>query len=733
MRASTQVPEWEAAGLRREEYQRVCELLGRQPNSTELRMFGVMWSEHCAYKHSRPYLRRLPTSGPRVLRGPGDNAGVVEVAPGLAAALKVESHNHPSAVDPFHGAATGVGGILRDVLSMGARPVALLDSLRFGPPEDPESRRLRDGVVAGISHYGNSVGVPVVGGEILYEDCYRANPLVNVACVGLVPSSRVFGAAAAGPGNAVVYAGARTGRDGIGGAAFASEELASSSAELDRKAVQIGDPFAGKLLIEATLEALQTGAVVALQDMGAAGITCAAAEMSARGKVGMVLHLERVPRREGGMTPVEVLLSESQERMLLVVQRGREEEVLRVYRRWGLRAEVVGEVTAEPVLRVYEGDRVVAELPPTALTEAPTYRVREEEPPNRRALRETDLSDLPQLEPVAALLRLLRSPSVVSKRAVYTQYDHTVQVRTVVPPGGDAAVLRLLEAPPRGIALSVDGNGRVSYLDPWAGGAGAVCEATLNVACVGARPVAVTDGLNLGNPERPEVAWELAGVVDGIADACRALEVPVVGGNVSLYNESEAGAVYPTPVVVALGVLDDVAHVVPAGFQAEGDLVVLAGSDRVSLGGSEYLRALHGRVAGAPVRPDLALHRRLLEALAAAAQEGLVRSSHDLSEGGLLVALAEACAMGGLGARCTLSPEFFGTRADLALFGEGPSRVLLSVPPGRYEEFAELCARAHVPIRLLGRVGGDRLHVSLAGLEFSAPVEELKAAWEAYR
>lgn len=733
MTAATRRPDWEAVGLRREEYERVCGLLGREPNPTELRMFGVMWSEHCAYKHSRPYLRRLPTAGPGVLRGPGENAGVVEVAPGLAAALKVESHNHPSAVDPFHGAATGVGGILRDVLSMGARPVALLDSLRFGPPDDPQSRRLRDGVVAGISHYGNSVGVPVVGGEVLYEDCYRANPLVNVACVGLLPSSRVFTSAAAGPGNPVVYAGARTGRDGIGGASFASEELDEGSAEADRGAVQIGDPFAGKLLIEATLEALDTGAVVALQDMGAAGLTCAAAEMSARGGVGMVLHLDRVPRRERGMTPTEVLLSESQERMLLVVQRGREEEVLKAYRRWGLRAEVVGEVVAEPVLRVYDAGQLVVELPPSALTQAPTYRVPEQEPEARRALRDADLSGLPQPDLTEALLRVLRSPSVVGKRPIYTQYDHMVQLRTVVGPGADAAVLRLVEAPPRGIAVSVDGNGRIAYLDPWAGGAGAVCEATLNVACVGARPVAVTDGLNLGNPERPEVAWELAGVVDGIADACRVLGVPVVGGNVSLYNESERGAVYPTPVVVCLGVLEDVGCAVPTGFQKAGDLVVVVGSGQVSLGGSEYLRVVHGRVAGCPVRADLELHRRLVDVLVRAAQQGLLRSAHDLSEGGLAVALAEACVAGGVGARCQLSPELFGRRTDVALFGEGPSRVVVSVAPERYEAFAELCARSRVPIRLAGRVGGTDLRVQLAEAEVVVPVEDLRSAWEAYR
>ena len=722
--------DWAAAGLREDEYRRICEALGRVPNPTELRMFGVLWSEHCAYKHSRAYLRTLPTTGPGVLRGPGENAGVVEVAPGLAAALKVESHNHPSAVDPFHGAATGVGGILRDVLSMGARPVALLDSLRLGPPSDPGSRRMREGVVGGISHYGNSVGVPVVGGEVLYEDCYTKNPLVNVACVGLLSTRDLVSSAARGPGNSVVYAGARTGRDGIGGAAFASDELDASASQLDRGAVQIGDPFAGKLLIEATLEVLRTGAVVALQDMGAAGLTCAAAEMSARGGVGMVLHLERVPRRERDMAPAEVLLSESQERMLLVVRRGHEEEVLASYRRWGLCAEVVGQVVEERVLRVLSDGEVVAELPPALLTGAPAYRVREEEPDSRRQLRSDRLRDLPSVDPTEALRTLLRSPAVACKRALYTRYDFMVQLRTVAGPGGDAAVLRLLEAPPRGIALSADGNGRVAYLDPWAGGAWAVCEATLNVACVGARPVAVTDGLNLGNPERPEVAWELAGVVAGIADACRALGVPVVGGNVSLYNESEGVAVYPTAVVVALGVLSDVRRALPAGFACEGDLVALVGASGASLGGSEFLKVVCGRVAGAPARPNLHLHGRLLELLVSCAEDGVLRSAHDLSEGGLAVALAEACLLGGLGARCELPAELCSGGPAQALFGEGPSRVLVSLDPGRYEAFVRRCRDLDVPVYRIGRVGGRTLGLWGAAGDVEVPLDELRVAWE---
>ncbi len=696
--------------------------LGREPNPVEWRVFEVMWSEHCSYKHSRPYLRILPTEGSGVLRGPGGNAGVVEIAPGVAVAMKIESHNHPSAVDPFHGAATGVGGIIRDVLSMGARPIALLDSLRFG--EGPHAERLLEGVVAGIAHYGNAVGVPVVGGEVHTEPCYTHHPLVNVCCVGILRPEEVQNAAAQGAGNVVLYAGARTGRDGIGGAAFASEELDAQGERVDRSAVQIGDPFAGKLLIEATLEAYRTGAVVAVQDMGAGGLACAAAEMSARGGVGMRIDLAQVPRREAGMRPEEVLLSESQERMLLVVRRGAEEEVAAIYRRWGLEARPIGVVTEEKVLRVYDGDELVAELPPELLTDVPERRVPEQpvEPPP------LSLEDLPEPEdPNNVLLRLLRVMGVRSKRGIYTQYDHMVQIRTVVGPGQDAAVLRLLEAPPLGIALSADGPGRVAFLDPWCGGAWAVCEAALNVACTGARPVAVTDGLNLASPERPEVAYSLRRVVEGIADACRALGLPVIGGNVSLYNES-TDRIYPTPIVVALGVLEDVSRAVPSGFQRPNDLVVLVGAASGSLAGSTYLKEVWGLVAGAPLAPDLGLHARLVELLVRAAREGLVRSAHDVSDGGLAVALAEACLLGGVGARCDLS--FVEARWDEVLFGEGPSRVVVTVPVDRYEAFCDLCWALRVPLRLLGRVGGDTLQIRLPRGTLDLSVGRLREVWE---
>jgi len=705
-----------------EEVMEIRRRLGREPNPVEWRVLAVMWSEHCAYKHSRPLLTLLPTTGPHVLRGPGSNAGVVRIGPEVAVAMKVESHNHPSAVDPFHGAATGVGGIIRDVLAMGARPIALLDSLWFGPPDDPQARRLLEGVVAGIAHYGNAVGVPTVGGEIHHDPCYTTTPLVNVCCVGLLHPQAVQSAAARGVGSGVVYAGARTGRDGIGGAAFASERL---EGEGDRRAVQIGDPFAGKLLIEATLEAYRTGAVVAVQDMGAAGLVGAAAELSGRTGVGMELWLDRVPCREVDMAPEEVLLSESQERMLLVVERGRETEVAAIYRRWGLTAEAIGVVTEDGLLRAYGGQgNLIVALPARLLLDAPVCYVPEK--PYAPSSLDADRIPIPD-DLAACLLDLLRAWDIRSKGWVFSRYDHMVQIRTVVGPGGDAAVLRIQESPPLGIALSVDGASRIAFLDPWCGGAWAVCEAVLNVACSGARPVALTDCLNLGSPKRPEVAWALRRVVEGLADAARALEVPVIGGNVSLYNESSIGPIFPTPVVAALGVLEDVERTVPAGFQRDGDLVVLVGALDASLAGSTYLRWVHGQIAGAPLRPDIGLHRRLVEVLIGAAQLGILRSAHDASEGGLAVALAEACILGGRGAYCDLS--HFRGRADEVLFGEGPSRVVASVPVEGYEAFCALCWRHGVPLRLLGRVGGGRLRVRLAQGTFELPVATLREAY----
>ncbi len=700
-----------AAGLRASEYAEICLRLGRDPSPAELGMFGVMWSEHCAYKHSKAALRRFPSRGHGLLRGPGENAGAVSVGDGWAAVFKMESHNHPSAVAPFHGAATGVGGIIRDILAMGARPMALLDSLRFGPPEDRAVAPILHGVIAGIAAYGNSIGVPTVGGELVCAPCYRRNPLVNVACLGLVREDRIATSRASGPGNAVVYVGARTGRDGMQGAAFASAELAGDPK--DRSAVQMGDPFAGKLLIEATLEALGTGAVVAVQDMGAAGLTCALSEMSAKGGVGMDVDLSLVPRREDRMTPEEVLLSESQERMLLVVQQGREDDVLGIARTWGLSAAVIGRVVEPSVLTVRDGDRIVAHLNPQYLTEAPEYAPEAVEPAYLQETRRVDLSALPAIPPSDALLRLLASPAIARKRWVFRQYDHMVQTNTVVPPGADAAVLRVPDAAPRGLALAVDGNGRACYLDPLVGAMCAVLEAAQNLACVGATPAAVTDCLNFANPERPEVFWTFRQAVEGIARACEALDVPVIGGNVSFYNES-GEAIYPTPIVAMLGRLDDVRRHATPGWVRDGDLIVLLGGAPAWLDGSEYLATLHGMTAGRLREPDLLGVARVIRCTREAVAAGLVGSAHDCADGGIAVALAECCLLGERGARVALREEVAARRCE-ALFGEGIGRIIVSLRPESVPALVELARRLSVPVQVIGIVGGERLTIGTDG------------------
>ncbi len=732
------------AGLRPSEYAEICRRLGRDPTVAELGMFRVMWSEHCAYKHSKAALRRLPTRGRGVLRGPGENAGAVAVGGGWAAVFKMESHNHPSAVAPFHGAATGVGGIIRDILAMGARPIALLDSLRFGPPSDPRVARVIHGVVAGIAAYGNSIGVPTVGGELACAPCYGGNPLVNVACLGLVREDRLATARAAGPGNAVVYLGARTGRDGMHGAAFASAELAGNPE--DRTAVQMGDPFTGKLLIEVTLEALATGAVVGVQDMGAAGLTCAISEMSARGGVGMDVDLSLVPRREDGMTPEEVLLSESQERMLLVVASGREDDVIRVARRWALPAVVIGRVTADPVLVVRDGDRVVASLDPRYLTDAPEYSPPAVEPAYLHELRRFDPAHAlgngqpPAVAPQEALLMLLASPAIASKRWVFRQYDHMVQTNTVVAPGADAAVLRIKEAEPCGLALASDGNGRYCHLDPYVGGMLAVLEAAQNLACVGARPAAVTDCLNFASPERPEVFWTFRQVIEGIARACEALDVPVVGGNVSFYNETDQG-IYATPVIAMLGRLDDVRRHATPGWKHDRDLIVLLGDGRPALDGGEYLATLHGVTAGRLREPDLLATARAIQLTREAVTQGWLASAHDCADGGIAVALAECCIAGGRGAEIALRAAPGGCAEEI-LFGEGIGRVVASLRPDALPALMHLAQRLAVSVQVIGAAGGERLVISADGLAaagagpdgtwwIDADVAALRRAWDA--
>jgi phosphoribosylformylglycinamidine synthase II len=718
----------EAGGLDRADYRELRRRLGRPPNATELQMVAAMWSEHCGYRCSRPLLRQLPSAGPRVIRGPGDHAGVVDVGEGWAVAVKMESHNHPSAVDPFHGAATGVGGIVRDVLAMGARPIALVDSLRFGPLDDPAARRVAWGVVAGISAYANCIGVPTVCGELVTHPRYRGAPLVNVACVGLVRHDALAHAAASEVGSVVMVVGARTGRDGIGGAAFASAELDPSPDRRDRAAVQLGDPFAGKLLIEATLQALRTGQVIAVQDLGAAGLTCAASEMAARGGVGMALDLDAVPLREPGMAPVEILLSESQERMLLVVRPHAVGSVVSLYRRWGLSAAVIGRVTSGGRLQVRAGDVLVASLPARALADAPTVRPRTRPPADR--LRRWSVPPVPQADPSRALLVLLADPSVASKGPVIRQYDHTVQIRTVVPPGAaDAAVLRLSEAPPGALALACDGDGRTCDLDPYRGARRTVAEAAANLACVGAEPLGLTDCLNFGDPHTPEVFWAFRQTVAGLAAACRQLGIPVVGGNVSFYNTSPVGPVLPTPVVTVVGWVPDVRRTCRAGFSRPGDVVVLIGDGRPTLAASAYLAAVWGCDAGRPADVDLQAHGRVLAVVREAVRRRWLQAAHDCSEGGIAVALAEAAVLGGVGVEAVVPDA---DRVDAALFGEVPSRIVAAVDAQALRPLRDLAGRWGVPVTVLGRTGGSRVRLAVRGQRRWAvdlPVRRLRASY----
>ncbi len=715
-------------GLTGEEYERIVTLLGREPNLTEVGLFGALWSEHCSYKSSKVYLKSLPTTGPRILQGPGENAGVVDVGEGVAIVFKMESHNHPSFIEPYQGAATGVGGIIRDIFTMGARPIALLDSLRFGPLSDARNRYLAGGVVAGIAGYGNAVGVPTVGGEFAVAECYSDNPLVNVLCVGIARSDRLFSARAEGVGNPVIYVGARTGRDGIHGAVMASEAFDESWQER-RPAVQVGDPFKEKLLIEATLEVMETGSVIGIQDMGAAGLTCSTAEMAARAGTGMEIDLTTVPRREEGMSADELMLSESQERMLLVVRRGTEERVRAIFAKWDLDAVVIGHVTADPFLRVTEGSRVVASVPVKALVDdAPVYSRPAWPLPEYEENRRLDLSGLPlPKEYGSILLTLLASPTIGWKGRVWERYDHMLYLNTVVVPGSDAVVLRL-PGGRRGIAVSCDGSGRYTFLDPYRGGALAVAEAARNVACSGAEPVALTNCVNFGNPERPEIMWQFAETLRGMRDAAIALGTPVTGGNVSFYNETTGRSIFPTPIVGVVGIVEEIAHVTRQGFTRAGDTILLLGETREELGGSEYLTLIHGRVQGEPPLPDLALEKAVQRVCLRAIREGLVHAAHDCSEGGLAVALAECCLSGRepLGAEVSLSGD---VRPDALLFGESASRILLAVPEAHVPRVRATAEKERVPLSVLGRTGGDVLAVRGEGLSFSLPLSHLDEAW----
>ncbi len=707
-----------------EEYRVIVDALKRTPNAVELGMLGVLWSEHCSYKTSKALLRRLPSAGSVVLQGPGENAGAISVGQGWAAVFKIESHNHPSAIEPYQGAATGVGGIIRDVIAMGARPIALLDSLRFGPLST--SRHHFEGVVAGIGGYGNCIGIPTVAGEVYFDECYAQNPLVNAMCVGLVRVDRLMRARAEGTGNSLLLVGADTGRDGIHGASFASLELDEFSSER-RPAVQVGNPFLEKCLLEACMDLAHTDAVVAIQDLGAAGLTSAVAECAGRVRgAGARIDVSLVPRRERGMTPYDVMLSESQERMLVVVQHGREAEVERIFQAWDLTTAVIGDVTDDGHLTVFDGQALVARLPIDLLTDgAPLRRpiAAAPEPPS-----DLDLDALsPLVDPKEVLLRMLASANLCSRRPIFRRYDHMVGDSTVVPPGGDAAVLRI-KGTRLGLAMTTDCNSRYCHLDPNLGVQLAVAEAARNIVATGARPMAVTDCLNFANPDRPEVFWELEETIAGLAQACRTLEVPVVSGNVSLYNDSGGAAgIHPTPVIGMVGLIEDYGRRLQAGFRNEGDFVLLIGSSHNDLGGSEYLKLVHGLLGGRPPALDLTRERAVMKLVLAAAQSGLLRSAHDCSDGGMLVALAECCLLGGIGVRCpALQPEA-PLRLDAAFFGESPGRFIVSAASRAMPELQTLARRHHVEISLLGMAGGQVLEFEG---QLRLPLAEIRQAWE---
>ncbi|WP_027410391.1 phosphoribosylformylglycinamidine synthase subunit PurL [Anoxybacteroides tepidamans] len=709
-------------GLTDEEFAMVERILGRLPNYTETGIFSVMWSEHCSYKNSKPVLKKFPTEGEHVLQGPGEGAGIVDIGDGLAVAFKIESHNHPSAIEPYQGAATGVGGIIRDVFSMGARPIALLNSLRFGELTSPRVKYLFEHVVAGIAGYGNCVGIPTVGGEVQFDPSYEGNPLVNAMCVGLIRHEDIQRGVASGIGNTVMYVGAKTGRDGIHGATFASEELTEES-EAKRPAVQVGDPFMEKLLLEACLEVVRSDALVGIQDMGAAGLTSSSAEMASKAGVGIEMNLDLVPQRESGMTPYEMMLSESQERMLLVVKEGREQEIYDLFAKYGLEAKAIGKVTDDKMLRLYFQGEVAAEIPVDALAkDAPVYHKPSKEPAYYQEFQQIEY--IPHVENYEqTLLSLLAQPTIASKEWVYDQYDYMVRTNTVVAPGSDAAVVRI-RGTKKALAMTTDCNSRYIYLDPETGGKIAVAEAARNVVCSGAKPLAVTDCLNFGNPEKPEIFWQLEKAVDGMSEACRTLATPVISGNVSLYNETNGEAVYPTPVVGMVGLIEDVNHITTQSFKQAGDAIYVIGETKQEFGGSELQKLLEGRIFGKAPSIDLNVEAERQQALLAAIRAGLIESAHDVAEGGLSVALAE-CVMNadGLGAKVTLSGDVVAQ-----LFGETQSRFVVSVKKEHQAAFEQL-----VKATKIGEVTDDAmLHIETETGETAIhlPVEQMRSVWK---
>jgi phosphoribosylformylglycinamidine synthase II len=718
---------WREVGLSDDEYELIKEIMNREPNEVELGMFGVMWSEHCSYKNSKNVLKQFPTTGPRVLQGPGENAGVVDIGDGQAVVFKIESHNHPSAIEPYQGAATGVGGIVRDIFTMGARPIASLNSLRFGSLKSKKTRYLFEGVVAGIAGYGNCMGIPTVAGEVYFHPSYEENCLVNAMSVGLMSHADLAKGLATGPGNPVFLVGARTGRDGIHGATFASEELSEASEERV-PAVQAGDPFMEKLLMEACLEVLKTGYVVGMQDLGAAGITSSSCEMASRAGTGIEMDVAKVPCREEGMTPYEILLSESQERMLLVVEKGKEEEVRAIFEKWDLESTIIGQVTADGLMTIKVGEEIVAQIPARALTElCPRYDREAQEPEYLAQAQGYDLGTLPEMEDYGkVLLTLLGTPTIASKEWVFSQFDYLGGTNTVVSPGSDAAVLRV-KGYNKGIALTVDGNSRYVYLDPYRGGQIAVAEAARNLVCVGAEPLALTDGLNFGNPEKPEIFWQFKEAVAGMSNACEALETPVVGGNVSFYNETKGEAIYPTPVVGMVGLVEDLSQVTTPGFKQEEDIIILLGQNKDELGASTYLSVIHGLEAGKTPEIDLELEKKVQKATLELIKMELAVSAHDCSEGGLAVALAECCLAGKIGAEVALTENI---RPSSILFGESPSRIIISIRKGKIDTVLQHLKKLQVPYKVIGSVGGEALSIAGSGWKVKAELAEME---EKYR
>jgi len=735
-------------GLTLDEYEKIKTLLGgREPTRTELGIFSVMWSEHCSYKSSRVHLKRLPTRSKRVLQGPGENAGIIDIGDGWACAFKIESHNHPSFIEPFQGAATGVGGILRDIFTMGARPVAVMDSLRFGPitpvagisqKELHKNHSVMEGVVSGVASYGNCFGVPNLGGETKFEPCYSGNPLVNAFALGLVRRDEIFYAKAAGVGNPVIYVGSKTGRDGIHGATMASEEFSEAS-EAKRPNVQVGDPFMEKLLLEACLEAMQTGAIVGIQDMGAAGLTCSTCEMGARGRVGLEIELDRVPQRETGMNPYEIMLSESQERMLLVAQKGREAEVFRVFEKWGLDAVEIGHVIAEDTMRVLEHGKVVAEIPNPALTDdAPVYkRPMERWEPNVPREKPEGIAFKSSSDFTAELKQLLSSPNICSKRWVWQQYDHMVQTNTVEAPGaGDAGVIRI-KGSKFGLAMALDGNSRWCYLDPKLGAMHAVAEATRNVACAGGVPVGATNCLNFGNPEKPHIMWQFSQAIDGITKACEELDVPITGGNVSLYNETLGEGIYPTPVMGIVGIVEDVSKAVRPSFKEAGRAIVLLSASEsgdatdaeIEFGSSEYAKEILGSLWGFPPALELEQEAALQKAVVKMIQAGLLDSAHDISEGGIAVTLAESAFEKGVGFRVNLPA--LDHPAECTLFGEDASRIIVSCDLKHLERIKSIAGEFGLSSEQIGSTVSEQAEIQLDGRAVvSAKVSELRSAYE---